>query len=330
MLIALLALTLAAPADGSPDAPVDEVPAGDAPVDEVPLDDAAPAPAPAASEPDPWAPAPAAEQVPPSEAAVLAQQNPDLAATLEAPRPGKRGYGKYESPQRFAFEVKLGPYLPDVDRNYSGSGYGPYAKVFGKTDDRGAVTGEPKKVVMPVLHFEWQIINPADIGPIGVGISGGFMRDKANAPFADPPTDPDAPLRSTADEITFSTVPIALQGVFRLELLADRLRVPIVPYAKGGLAYAFWWSRNANRNLSRSSTGEKALGGVWGWQLNVGAMLRLDFLDIGSTRNLDRTTGINHTYIFGEYQLSRINNFGKAQSMSLGDSTWFAGLAIEF
>ena len=235
------------------------------------------------TEPDPWAPQPPTPQVPPSERAVLAQQDPDLAATLNAPAADKRGYAKYESPQRFAVEVKVGPYLPDVDRNYEGSGYGPYAKVFGQTDARGATIGAPRKVVMPVLHFEWQIVNP-----------------------------------------------LALQGVFRFELLADRLRVPLVPYAKGGLAYAFWWSRNADRKLSRASTGEKALGGVWGWQLNLGAMLRLDFLDVASTNNLDRTTGINHTYLFGEFQLARINNFGKAGSMSLGDTTWFAGLAVEF
>ena len=282
------------------------------------------------AESDPWAPQPPAPQVPPTERAVLAQQDPDLAATLNAPPADKRGYAKYESPQRFAVEIKLGPYLPDVDRNYEGAGYGPYAKVFGQTDARGATIGAPKKVVMPVLHFEWQIVNPAGIGPVGLGVSGGFMRDKANAPFAEPPADPDAPLRSSADEITFSTLPLALQGVFRLELLADRLRVPLVPYAKGGLAYAFWWSRNADRKLSRSSAGDKALGGVWGWQLNLGAMLRLDFLDVASTNNLDRTTGINHTYLFGEFQLARINNFGKARSMSLGDTTWFAGLAVEF
>jgi len=123
---------------------------------------------------------------------------------------------------------------------------------------------------------------------------------------------------------------MALQLVYRFELLADRWNVPIVPYGKGGLAWALWWSKDGNGDLSRNSRDEKALGGVWGYQVNVGGMLQLDFLERGSSRSLDRTTGINHTYVFGEYQLSRIDNFGRKDSMSLGESTWFLGLAIEF
>jgi hypothetical protein len=34
--------------------------------------------------------------------------------------------------------------------------------------------------------------------------------------------------------------------------------------------------------------------------------------------------------VFGELQLSRVNNFGVGNSIALGDTTWFAGLAIEF
>ena len=75
---------------------------------------------------------------------------------------------------------------------------------------------------------------------------------------------------------------------------------------------------------------DKARGGAWGFQTNVGGMLRLDFLERGEARNLDRATGINHTYLFGEWQFSRVNNFGRKNSVSLGDSTWLIGLAIEF
>ena len=73
-----------------------------------------------------------------------------------------------------------------------------------------------------------------------------------------------------------------------------------------------------------------ARGGVPGWQLNAGAMFRLDVLEPGTAKKLDSLTGINHTYVFGEYQLSRIANFGVGQVLDLGDNTWFAGLAIEF
>ncbi|HFE44694.1 MAG TPA: hypothetical protein ENJ18_04255 [Nannocystis exedens] len=283
----------------------------------------------AQTETDPWAESPDNQQQAPTSEAVRRQANPALSEALSEGSK-KKGYAKYESPQHFALELKFGPYLPAVDRNYAGPDtFGPYAKVFGETDDRGVTTAEPKSGLMPALAFEWQFFNPAKIGPLGIGYTISFFRDSAKALLANPDPDADS-IRSEADSTVFWTMPMALQLVYRLEIFANRWRVPIVPYAKGGLAWALWWSKDGNGNLSRNSRGEKALGGVWGWQLNAGGMLQLDFLERGSSRNLDRTSGINHTYLFGEFQLSRINNFGRKESMSLGDATWFVGLALEF
>ena len=124
-------------------------------------------------------------------------------------------------------------------------------------------------------------------------------------------------------------VPLALTVGYRFELLADRFKVPLVPYAKGGLTYAFWWSRDGGE-IAENMAGEKARGGTWGWQINAGGMLRLDFIEPGTAKKLDASTGINHTYLFGEYQLARITNFGQDDAVSLGDSTFFVGLAMEF
>lgn len=234
--------------------------------------------------------------------------------------------GRPGSPQRFALEFKMGPYLPDVDRDYSGAGLGPYATIFGETDDTGAATGQPKPSVMPVIAFEWQFLYLA--GPLGVGTQIGFFRDKAQALIA-VPTDPNS-IRSDADDTTFTLIPLSLLLTYRFELLADRFNVPFVPYAKGGLAYGVFWNRSGSGNLARNSRGDIARGGVPGWQANLGGMLRLDFIEPGTAKKLDRLTGINHTYIFGEYQISRMDNFGRGQVLNLGDSTWFAGLAIEF
>jgi hypothetical protein len=257
---------------------------------------------------------------PPSSAAL------DRDATLEPPKKGKR-FKRPGSPQHFGAEIKLGPYLPDVDRRYSGDGPGPYENVFGETDDLGNAIGEPKDAVMVAGAFEWQIVYLA--GPLGLGLQVAFMRDKANALIAEPVPEGE-PVRSSADATTFSVLPLALQPVYRFELVADRWKVPLVPYVKAGLAYAFWWSKDGSGDISSNDAGEKGRGGTWGWQLNTGGMLRLDFLEPGTARAMDRTTGINHTYLFGEYQLSRVDGFGSNKSISLGDSTWFAGLAIEF
>ena len=72
-----------------------------------------------------------------------------------------------------------------------------------------------------------------------------------------------------------------------------------------------------------------ARGGSWGYQLNAGGMLRLDFLE-GESHALDRQLGINHTYLFGEFQFSQVDNFGQADAISMGDTTFFVGLAMEF
>ena len=59
-------------------------------------------------------------------------------------------------------------------------------------------------------------------------------------------------------------------------------------------------------------------------------MLRLDFIEPGEAGTLDKSTGINHFYLFGEFQFSRLDNFGIGNSIALGDATWFAGMAMEF
>lgn len=280
-------------------------------------------------EADPWAETPPSEHSPPAAVAVERQAGDGLSQALKQPPP-KKGYAKYKSPQRFGLELKFGPYLPNVDLNYNGPDeFGPYGKVFGRTDERGVANAAPKRGLMGAAAFEWQFLNPRGSGPLGLGYSISFFRDSAKALLAEPDPDADS-VRSEADSTVFWTMPMALQLVYRFELLADRWNVPIVPYGKGGLAWALWWSKDGNGDVSRNSRGEKALGGVWGYQLNVGGMLQLDFLERGTSRSLDRTTGINHTYLFGEYQFSRIDNFGRKESMSLGDSTWFLGLAIEF
>ncbi|MBL9103316.1 MAG: hypothetical protein JNL82_20385 [Myxococcales bacterium] len=269
-------------------------------------------------------------QKPPSEAAVAGQGNTELGDSLkQKKKPAAAG-----SPQRFMLEVKFGPYLPDVDRNYNGEGFGPYARIYGETDDTGRATGEPKKGFYGAIAFEYQIVNLA--GPLGVGFQWSMFRDKAQALLAEEPADPEASVRSAADSTRFSVMPLALQAVYRFELLADRFKVPLVPYGKVGLNYSFWWSKNGAGDIATikdETTGEvidKARGGAWGYQFNVGGMLRLDFLERGVARSLDRATGINHTYVFGEWQFSRVNNFGRKDSISLGDSTWLVGLAIEF
>lgn len=233
----------------------------------------------------------------------------------------------YESPQRFALEVKFGPYLPNVDGYYTGSGLGPYATVYGRTGDDGVATKQPRAGLFSGVGFDWQFVHLA--GPLSIGASVGFFRDRADAIVANPADDAET-IRSPADKTGFTVIPITLVAGYRFELLADRAKVPLVPYIKGGLAYGIWRSTDGNGDVSENDAGEKGSGGSLGWQVQGGLMLRLDFLERGSSRTLDRVTGINHTYLFGEYQLSRLTGFGVGNRVDVGDDTWLLGLAMEF
>jgi len=231
------------------------------------------------------------------------------------------------TPQRFAIEVKFGPYLPSVDVNYPGPGLGAYAEVFGSTDDRGVAIEQPRDRLMTRIGFEWQFLDFG--GPLSLGTSIGFFRDRAQALLVQT-TASDPTVRSSADRVRFSVLPLTLLLGYRFELLADRFRIPFVPYAKGGLAYGIWWAGNGNGDVSTNDAGVKGRGGSAGWQANLGMMLRLDFLEPSAAKALDSATGINHTSLFAEWQFSRMNGFGTVMNkVSVGDDTWYLGIAIE-
>ena len=214
-----------------------------------------------------------------------------------------------------------------MDDRYTGPGLGAYAEIFGETNERGVAIDEPRRRVMSKLGFEWQFVNLG--GPLSLGTSVGFFRDSAQGLLADTTFD-DPTVRSSADRVRFNVLPVTLLLGYRFELLADRFRVPLVPYAKGGLAYGFWWATDGNRDVAVDDNGVKGRGGSLGWQANLGLMLRLDFLERSAARALDSNTGINHTYLFGEWQLSRMDGFGDLlNKVQVGDDTWYLGIAIE-
>ncbi len=323
-----LAMAVQPPADLPPPPPDDDAAVDvevDLPEDVEPVDGEDPPPPPPTFEtlPPPSVAADGPARPPPSKEAIAR----DSELQLDRPREKRRDRWKRPgSPQRFAFEFKIGPYLPDVDTNYRGPGLGPYAQIFGRTDATGAATRAPKVGVLPVLGFEWQFVYLA--GPLALGTEIGFFRDTAKALLTNP--DPGENLRSQADKVAFNMIPVSLLAIYRFELPADRFRVPLVPYVKAGPNYTFWWTTDGSGDIAVDDAGRKGVGGVWGWQVNLGAMLRLDFIEPGTAKKLDQATGINHTYLFGEFMVSRIDNFGVGNSIQLGDITGLVGLAIEF
>jgi hypothetical protein len=212
------------------------------------------------------------------------------------------------SPQHFAAELKFGPYYPDVDDEFGG-GASPFRDVFGST---AALHG--------LFEFDYQFLRPPGIS-LGVGaLIGGFQfSGKAlNAETGEP----------SGEETTLSVLTTHLDAVLRVDALLRYTVVPLVPYVKGGLSYYIWWT-SSHSGISEID-GEKGQGGTWGWNLQTGLMLCLDPLEPRAARTFDNEVGVNNSYLFAEFLLARLDDFGRGGALNLSDMTWLIGLALEF
>src|SRR3569833_4405085 len=77
--------------------------------------------------------------------------------------------GQYHgSPQHFAFELKFGPYRPDIDSEFSGARQ-PYQDFFGSG-----------RKLMSAMEFDWEIIR--HVGTVAVSAGLGYFKESANNP----------------------------------------------------------------------------------------------------------------------------------------------------
>jgi len=213
-----------------------------------------------------------------------------------------------ESPQDMALEVRFGPYLPDVDDEFSG-GVAPFDMLFGDTNR-----------YMIGLEVDWQALRIPHVGTFGPGVGLGYTTMDGKTRRQDGSLTMD-------QETSLSILPAYLVGVLRVDVLARDTPVPLVPYGKLGLGAALWWSSDG-MNTSREA-GTVGRGTSYGYQYALGAMLMLDAFDDESALELDSTLGVNHSYLFLELYGSDLDGFGSGDQMQVGTHTWFTGLAFE-
>jgi hypothetical protein len=217
--------------------------------------------------------------------------------------------GRFRSPRNWAFELRFGPYAPNVDSEFSGTSATPHKTVMG--------TGHH---LMSQFELDWELLHA--IGTLGIGIQAGYMSETAKAPKADDSG-------PSGDDTTLRIMPVAALAVYRMDLAAEYWNIPLVPYAKVGLNYTFWSITDGNGNTPEYKGG-KGKGGTPGWQAGLGIALQLDFIDPSSARAFDSDTGVNHTYAFFEWNHVAADGLGKSGKLHLGDDTWVAGLMLEF
>lgn len=222
---------------------------------------------------------------------------------------------KHESKQWFEFELRFAPYWPNIDSQPGLTG-NPYHTIFGNTA-RLLVSAELDVQLLRIPHF----------GSIGPGLSFGYTQMSAPAPLADGSG-------VSAENTNIEVYPFYLTAVLRIDGLLRDFHVPIVPYVKLGPAYTLWrvFTDSGTSSYTNPVTGKTTtgFGGTWGEQLALGAQLNLDWIDRRGSGALDEATGINHTYIFGEWMFVNLDNFGSSSALRVGTNTFCGGLAFEF
>jgi hypothetical protein len=218
-------------------------------------------------------------------------------------RSSQRNRISHESRQRFAFELRFGPFHPNIDDGLAAK---PYETVFGDS-----------KRVLAGAEFDWQMFRIPMVGTIGPGFGLSYTHMSAQAR-----------LRGTgelaAEETSLTLLPMYAAGVLRIDTLARSTAVPLVVYGKAGLGLGFFKMGN--------DVETQAKGHTWGMHYALGAMFLLDSLDSDSAAQLDNEMGINNTYIYLEWMMSKLDGFGHGGDgsvLNIGTNTWITGLAFE-
>jgi hypothetical protein len=247
-----------------------------------------------------------------------------LAATLFAPARARAqdileedgsfdGPHRYRSPQHWAFELKFGPYRPDVDSEFDRGGTDvrtPYKDFFGGG-----------RHLLTQLEVDWQVFHR--VGTIAVGAGLGYFSVSGAAPLGN------GTGLISGDSSELKVVPFSVTGVYRFDYLLETRDFPLVPYGKFGLDYAYWQITDGNDEIARDGTGT-GRGGTRGWHAAAGLELVLDIFDPEAARDFDADLGVNHTAIVFEYAHVDLSGLGQANRLHLGDTTWSLGLLLEF
>jgi len=210
-----------------------------------------------------------------------------------------------ESPQRFALELRFGPYHPDVDDEFPQTK--PYETAFGPN----------RRPIYVGLEFDWQLFRIPKVGTIGPGLGWGYTNTSGTAALV-------STGGPSAEQTSLSIMPMYGVGVLRIDTLARETAVPLVGYAKLGLGYGLWWAGN--------DLGTQSKGHSWGTHVALGGMLLLDAFDEHAAVELDNEWGINNTYFYFEWMrasLDGLSSSGDHSVMHIGTNTWVLGLALE-
>ena len=201
-----------------------------------------------------------------------------------------------ESPRWGTFEFAFSTYRPNIDSEIPDSR--PFGTAFGtghalmfRVD--GAYT----------IFSQW--------GSLDVGLGAGYWGKSGKGRNLDGTV--------SSDSTSIKIIPTRVTLTYRFDLFANRYRwMPLAPYARFALERYNWWVTNGAGHVANFN-GKGASGATNGYSFSGGLALQLDAIDPQLARDMDRNTGINHTYIFVEFTKSYIKDFGSSTSWNLSD-----------
>lgn len=181
-----------------------------------------------------------------------------------------------DSPQWFAFELKIGPYRP-------GEG-DPFRNIF--KSDRGWMLNLEGDITL--LHVPY-------LGQLNIAGGWGWGAYDGQALLA-------GTTMPSGEQTELILFPLSALAVLRIDALARHTVVPITFAGKLGYEWVRWKAETGGKTEAKGFN----RGVRWGAQ----AALELDVLDMSSARRLDEDFGINHTFLLVEYYESMTKGTG--------------------
>jgi hypothetical protein len=217
---------------------------------------------------------------------------------------------RYKSPQRFAFELRFGPYMPDIDSEFDGARR-PYQDFYG--DGARLITQ---------TEFDYEILHR--FGTVAVGAGLGYFSASETAPVGSGTGLP------SIDKSTLKIIPVSVSAIYRFDYFLETRRFPLVPFGKLGLDWAYWQITDGNDEIATDGQGGTGRGGTLGWHAAAGLQFALDFIDPDAARDFDSDLGVNHTSLIFQFTYADISGLGMSDRLHVGDTNWSLGLMFQF
>jgi hypothetical protein len=220
----------------------------------------------------------------------------------------------HQSPQNFAFEVRISSFTPDIDSDPALNGQTPYGTFYGGQH------------LLVGAEFDWQALRIPHFGTLGPGLALSYTQMGGNATFQKAQANGN---NVSGETTTLEILPLTALAVLRVDVFWRDMRIPLVPYAKVGLGYALW--RASNTLGTSNANGISGEGYTLGSHFAAGLALNLNPFDEYAAKTFDDAMGVNNTYLYAEWTWQNSRGLGlQSDPLRVGGTYWTFGLTFEF